>query len=84
MRVSSDGWSVTVRGLVRPGCLLTARRYGISAVGIQGISRTVFGTTQYCMDSVRSQMRNEAAMERAYNLTARQWEVWMGEAYRSL
>jgi putative SOS response-associated peptidase YedK len=25
---------------------------------------------------------NEAAMERAYNLTARQWEAWMGEAYR--
>ena len=25
---------------------------------------------------------DEAAMERAYNLTARQWQAWMGEAYR--
>jgi hypothetical protein len=25
---------------------------------------------------------DEAAMERAYNLTARQWQSWMGEAYR--
>jgi putative SOS response-associated peptidase YedK len=25
---------------------------------------------------------DEAAMERAYNLTARQWEAWMNEAYR--
>ena len=25
---------------------------------------------------------DEAAMERAYNLTARQWEAWMDEAYR--
>ena len=24
----------------------------------------------------------EAAMERAYDLTARQWEAWMDEAYR--
>ena len=24
----------------------------------------------------------EAAMERAYNLTARQWQAWMDEAYR--
>ena len=25
---------------------------------------------------------DEAAMERAHNLTARQWEAWMAEAYR--
>ena len=25
---------------------------------------------------------DEAAMERAYDLTARQWQAWMGEAYR--
>ena len=25
---------------------------------------------------------DDAAMERAYNLTERQWEAWMGEAYR--
>ena len=25
---------------------------------------------------------DEAAMERAYNLTARQWQSWMDEAYR--
>ena len=25
---------------------------------------------------------DEAAMERAYNLTARQWEAWINEAYR--
>ena len=26
---------------------------------------------------------DEAAMERAYNLTARQWEAWMNEAYQA-
>jgi hypothetical protein len=25
---------------------------------------------------------DEAAMERVYNLTARQWEAWMNDAYR--
>ena len=25
---------------------------------------------------------DEAAMERAYDLTARQWQAWMDEAYR--
>ena len=58
MRASSDGWSVTVRAFVRPGCWFTARRYGIRPVGIHWISHTVFGTSQYCMDSVRSQTRS--------------------------
>jgi hypothetical protein len=82
MRASSDGWSVTVRGLVRPGCLLTARRYGTPPVGIHGISHTVFGTSHHCMDSVRQQTRSfvdvrtlchtpdEAAMEQACSLPA--------------
>jgi len=58
MRASSDGWSVTVRALVRR--MLTERRYGITPVGIHGITRTVFGTSQYCMDSVRSETRSFA------------------------
>jgi hypothetical protein len=54
------------------------------------MSRTVFVTSQYCMDSVRKQTRsfgharpyvtpNEAATERAYNLTARRWQSWMNK-----
>jgi hypothetical protein len=49
MRASSDGWSGTVRGLVRPLCLLTARRYGTRPVGIHWISHTVMVTQQHCM-----------------------------------
>jgi hypothetical protein len=56
MRASSDGWSVTVRALVRR--VLTERRYGIPPVGIQWIFHTVFGTSHHCMDSVRSQTRS--------------------------
>ena len=49
MRASSDGRSVTVRALVRPLCLLTARRYGMQPVGIHWISHTVMVTQQHCM-----------------------------------
>ena len=56
MRASSDGWSVTVRALVRR--VLTERRYGKRPVGIHWISHTVFGTSQYCMDNVRDQTRS--------------------------
>ncbi len=57
MRASSDGWSLTVRALVRPRCLLTARRYGMQPVGIHWITHTVFGNSQHCMDSVLDQTR---------------------------
>ena len=58
MRASSDGWSVTVRALVRR--VLTAGRYGTRPVGIHWITHTVFGTPQYCMDIVRSETRSFA------------------------
>ena len=87
MRASSDGWSVTVRAFVRPLCVLTARRYDTRPVGIHWISRTVFVTSQYCMDSVRSQTRTcvevrgaTSLPDDAYNLTARQREASMREA----
>ena len=36
-----------------------------------------------CLFTVRRYVTpDEAAMERAYNLTARQWEAWMAEVYR--
>jgi hypothetical protein len=47
MRASSDGWSVTVRALVRR--VLTERRYGMQPVGIHWISHTVMVTQQHCM-----------------------------------
>ena len=47
MRASSDGWSVTVRALVRRA--LTERRYGSRPVGIHWISHTVMVTQQHCM-----------------------------------
>src|SRR5687767_693770 len=51
MRASSDGGSVTVRALVRPRCVPTARRYGTRPVGIQWIFHTVFGTSHHCMEA---------------------------------
>ena len=93
MRASSDGWSVTVRALVR-SLLLTARRYGTPPVGIHvDISYSIrhlaplYGQRSQpdaiirrCADDYVTP--DEAAMERAYTLTARQWQAWMGEAYR--
>ena len=79
---------MTVRALVRR--VLTERRYGMQPVGINGISHAVFGTSHHCMSRPsqhdHSSMcggyvtRDEAAMERAYDLTARQWEASMREA----
>jgi hypothetical protein len=42
-------WSVTVRALVRPRCLFTARRYGMQPVRIHWISHTVMFTQQHCV-----------------------------------
>ena len=73
MRASSDGWSVTVRAFVRPGCWFTARRYGIRPVGIHWKSHTVFSTSQYCMDSVHSQTRSASMCGRyAYRKSSRE------------
>src|SRR4029453_540936 len=67
--------------------------YDMRLVGIHWISHTVFATSQYCMDTAprfadhpqmcgRYVSPTEAAMERAYNLTGRQWQAWMAEAYK--
>ena len=83
-----------VRGLVCRLCLFTARRYGIAPVGIQWIFHIQYSalhTTVWTAFAARRDHSSicgryvtpdEAAMERAYNLTARQWEAWMAEAYR--
>jgi len=86
-RSSSDCWSVTVRALVRR--MLTERRYGIPPVGhpvdipysIRHFT-PLYGQRSRPDAIIRRFPPDEAAMERANNLTARQWEAWMNEAYR--
>jgi hypothetical protein len=48
------------------------------SVTIRAPVRRVLTARRYCIPPVGI----HGAMERAYNLTARQWQSWMDEAYR--
>ena len=78
---------------MRPRCLFTVRRYDTTPVGIHGklVQYSALHTTVWTAFVTRRDHSpmcgryvtpDEAAMERAYDLTARQWQAWMDEAYR--